>query len=81
MRRTLARSRAVLLLIVASLLLSPALVATSAEAKPKAPYRVGIKLSDTNVAVGETVRVSGKVRPLTTGRVRCSVGSPASGRR
>lgn len=69
MRRTLARSRALLLLLIATLLLSPALVATSAEAAAKAPYRVGIKLSDTNVAVGATVRVSGKVRPLTTGKV------------
>ncbi len=70
MRRNLARSRALLLLLIATLLLSPALVATSAEAAAKAPYRVGIKLSDTNVAAGTTVRVSGKVRPLTTGKVK-----------
>ena len=69
MRRNLARSRALLLLLIAALLLSPALVATSADAAGKAPYRVGIKLSDTNVTVGETVRVSGKVRPVTTGKV------------
>jgi len=66
MRRTLARSRAFPLLIILAALLSPALVATSAEA---APYRVGIKLSDTNVVVGDTVYISGKVRPLTTGKV------------
>ncbi len=69
MRRTFARSRAVLLLIIASLLLTPALVVTSAEAAAKAPYRVGIQLSDTNVVVGEKVRVSGSVRPVTTGKV------------
>ena len=70
MRRTLARSRALLLLLIAALLLSPALVATSAEAAAKAPYRVAIKLSDTNVVVGQSVRVSGKVRPVTTGKVK-----------
>ena len=68
MRRTLSHSRALLLLLIASLLLSPALVATSADAAK--PYRVSIKLSDTNVAVGDTVKVSGQVRPLTTGRVK-----------
>jgi hypothetical protein len=67
MRRSLVRSRALLLLIVLTALLSPALVATSAEA---APYRVSMKLSDTNVSVGDTVKVSGQVRPLTTGRVK-----------
>ena len=66
MPRTLTRSRVILLAIVAAVMLSPALVANSAQA---APYRVGIKLSDTNVVVGETVRVSGTVRPITTGRV------------
>lgn len=66
MRRTLTRSRVLFLVILAAVVLSPALVATSAQA---APYRVGIKLSDTNVVIGEDVRVSGQVRPLTTGRV------------
>ncbi len=69
MRRTLARSRAVLFLLIATLLLSPALVATSADAAGKTRYRVGIKLSDTHVVVREAVRVSGSVRPLTKGRV------------
>jgi hypothetical protein len=68
MRRTLARSRAFLFLIVLAALLSPALVATSADAAAT-KYRVGIKLSDTNVVKGDSVLVTGKVRPVTTGKV------------
>jgi len=67
MRRTLVRSRVLTLLIVLAAMLAPALVASSAEAAAK--YRVKITLSDTNVAKGESVLVSGKVRPVTTGKV------------
>ena len=70
MPRTSAPFRALLLLLAAAVMLTPALVATSADAKPKnKPYRVGVKLSDTHIVTGDTVRVSGNVRPLTTGNV------------
>lgn len=68
MARIFAHSRTLLLLLAAAVMLSPALVATSAEAKPTA-YRVGINLSDTNIVAGDDVRISGQVRPLTTGNV------------
>lgn len=66
MRRTLARSRALLLLLVAAIVLSPVLVVTSAEA---AAYQVRITLSDTNVVVGDMVHVHGTVKPATSGKV------------
>jgi hypothetical protein len=67
MRRTLVRSRVLTLLIVLAAMIAPALVASSAEAAAK--YRVKITLSDTNVAKGDSVLVTGKVRPVTTGKV------------
>jgi len=67
MRRTLALARALLVVLVGTLLVAPGLVGAPAQAGED--YRVGISLSDTNVAVGESVRFSGKVRPLATGKV------------
>jgi hypothetical protein len=67
MGRTLALARALVALLVGALLVAPTLVAAPAQAAE--PYRVVLKLSDTNVAVGDTVRFSGKVRPQATGRV------------
>jgi hypothetical protein len=69
MGRTLVRSRVLPLLVILAAMLAPALVATGAEAAPNPKYRVGISLTDTNVTKGESVLVSGRVRPLTTGTV------------